>query len=205
MKDCKKGNVMDCVQKNKEIFEKAFQEYGDDTRSCLWDKPMIMRYQELKRVAELENCKVLDIGCGLGGLYEYLVKDCGITGLDYTGVDIVDGMIETATKKYPEARFMVKDLLKEKLQETYDYVFLCGVFNVEMSTEFMKQMLKQAFSYCEKGLAFNFISDYVNFKTDGFSYHNPQEIFTFCVENLSRKIDMHHHYAKCDVSMFVYR
>ena len=64
---------MDCVEENRKIYEKAFQEYGDDTRSCLWDKPMIMRYQELKRIAELENCKVLDIGCGLGGLYEYLV------------------------------------------------------------------------------------------------------------------------------------
>lgn len=84
-------------------------------------------------------------------------------------------------------------------------MFLCGGFNQGMETEFMKKMLKEAFSYCKKGLAFNFISSYVNFYSEERSYHKPQEVFEFCVENLSRKIDMHHHYAKCDVSMFVYR
>lgn len=196
---------MHCVENNKEIFEKAFERFGDDTRSCLWDKPMVMRYEELIKIGNLNHSKVLDIGCGLGGLYEYFVETCGITGMDYTGIDLVEGMIETAINKYPKARFEKRDLIKQPLKETYDYVFLCGIFNVKTNTEFMKKMLKEAFMYCTKGIAFNFISDYVNFKDEEMSYHNPQEIFTFCVENLSTKIDMHHHYAKCDVSMFVYR
>lgn len=198
---------MDCVKKNKEIFEKAFAEFGDDTRSCHWDRPMTMRYSELLKVGELENTTILDIGCGLGGLYEFFRDDCGIKNLKYKGIDLVEGMIETAKKKYPEAEFEVRDIMKNPLSETeqYDYVFLCGVFNQGMETEFMKKMLKEAFSYCKKGLAFNFISSYVNFYSEERSYHKPQEVFEFCVENLSRKIDMHHHYAKCDVSMFVYR
>ena len=196
---------MDCVKENKKIFEEAFQKYGDDTRSCHWDKPMIMRYQELKKIAELDNCKILDIGCGLGGLYEYFVKNCGMKGLDYTGIDLVDGMIKIAEKKYPEAKFMTKDIMQEKLNDTFDYVFLCGVFNQGMTTEFMKELLREAYEYCNKGLAFNFISTYVNFRDEERSYHNPQEVFNYCIENLSRKVDMHHHYAKCDVSMFVYR
>lgn len=40
---------MDYVKETKEIFEKAFAQYGDDTRSCLWERPMIMRYEELKK------------------------------------------------------------------------------------------------------------------------------------------------------------
>ena len=55
---------MDCVQENKIIYEKAFKKYGDDTRSCQWDKPMIMRYQELKKIAELSDSSIIDIGCG---------------------------------------------------------------------------------------------------------------------------------------------
>lgn len=61
-------SALDCVQKNKEIFEKAFAEYGDDTRSCHWDRPMVMRYSELLKIGDLENASVLEIGCGLGGL-----------------------------------------------------------------------------------------------------------------------------------------
>lgn len=91
------------------------------------------------------------------------------------------------------------------LQERYDYAFICGVFNLGMTTEFMKQMLSEVFAHCEKGMAFNFISSYVNFRNDDMSYHNPQEIFDYCIENLSWKVDMHHHYEKCDVSVFVYR
>lgn len=41
---------MDYVKETKEIFEKAFAQYGDDTRSCLWERPMIMRYEELKKI-----------------------------------------------------------------------------------------------------------------------------------------------------------
>ena len=197
--------IMDCVKENIKIYKESFEKYGDDTRSCHWEEPMIMRYQELIKIADLTNSKVLDIGCGLGGMYEYFVNDCKIIGLDYTGVDIVDGMIETASRKYPKTKFLTQDILKERINETYDYVFFCGVFNKKVSTQFMKEMLKEAFSYCNKGMAFNFISTYVNFVDEEMCYHKPEEIFQFCVQNLSKKVDMHHHYAKCDVSMFVYR
>lgn len=199
--------VMDCVEKNKEIYTEAFSKYGDDTRSCLWEQPMIMRYQQLYKIAPLENSTVLDLGCGLGGLYEYFRDTCKVKNLTYTGVDIVEGMIKLASEKYPDATFRTVDIFKEKLEETYDYVFLCGTFNLAMPhcEDFMRKMLTEAFSYCTKGLAFNFISTYVNFKDEETAYHCPQDIFTFCAENLSRKIQMHHHYEKCDVSMFVYK
>ena len=191
---------MNCIEKNKKIYEEAFQTYGDDTRSCLWDRPMIMRYQELVNVATLDGTTVLDIGCGIGGFYEYMVKDCGIKNLSYKGIDLVEGMIKLASQKYPEASFQTRNIFENPLVELYDYVFLCGVFNIAVadSEEFMKKMLKEAFSYCQKGLAFNFISSYVNFQ-------NEEDIFTFCIENLSRKVKIFHHYEKCDVSVFVYK
>lgn len=198
---------MDSVERSKEIYTKAFQQYGDDTRSCLWDRPMIMRYQQLYKIAPLDHCSILDLGCGLGGFYEYLRDDCKVENLQYTGIDIIEGMIELASKKYPGAAFRTLDIFQEKLDTKYDYVFMCGTFNIEMedSHVFLRKMLKEAFSYCKKGIAFNFISSYVNYKTEGTAYHSPQDILSFCIENLSSKVDMHHHYEKCDVSMFVYK
>lgn len=195
--------------KTKEIFEKAFAQYGDDTRSCLWERPMIMRYEELKKIIpeSLEGKSILEIGCGLGGLYEYLVKDCKIQNIQYTGIDIVDGMIETAKKKYPNAEFMVWDVFEKKLERQFDYVILCGVFNVTTGNDdaFMKKMLSHAYSYCEKGMAFNYISNYVNFKSEEMAYHNPEDIFSFCVKNLTKKVNLFHHYAKCDVAMYLHK
>ena len=198
---------MDSVNRNIEIYGKAFDTYGDDSRSCLWSKPMIPRYQELVKIAPLENASVLEIGCGIGGVYEYMVKDCRINNLTYKGVDLVEGMVELAKEKYPKAHFEVRNILENPIEEQYDYVFFCGTFNFAMDEEFMKKMLKEGFSYCKKGMAFNFVSTYVNFRNDEeeAAYYKPQDIFTFCVENLSKKVQMNHHYMKCDTSVFVYR
>ncbi|MDE6312063.1 MAG: class I SAM-dependent methyltransferase [Lachnospiraceae bacterium] len=198
---------MDCVQENRKIYTESFEKYGDDTKSCLWDRPMIMRYEELYKVGELNHSTILDIGCGLGGLYEYFRDDCNVRNMTYKGIDIIDGMIQTAAGKFPEADFEVRDIMTNPLTEKqgYDYVFLCGIFNRSMETDFMKKMLKEAFSYCKKAMAFNFISTYVNFTSEENSYHNPQEIFSYCVENLSRKVSLNHHYAKTDCAVFVYR
>lgn len=200
---------MDFVEKGKEIYTEAFNKYQDDTRSCLWDKPMIMRYSKLKEIVpeELEGKKILEIGCGIGGFYDYLINDCNIKKIQYTGIDIVEGMIELAAKKYPEASFQVADLFQEKLEETFDYVFICGLFNVKLGNdaEFLRKMLIEAFSYCRKGIAFNYISSYVNFQEEEMVYHRPEDVLEFCVEKLSRKISLYHHYGKCDVAMYVER
>lgn len=202
-----KNNKMNSVEKSKEIYQKAFDKYGDDTKSCLWDKPMIMRYEKLCQVAPLENRSVLDLGCGLGGLYDFVVNNLKVNNIKYKGIDLIDGMIQTASGKYPDAHFETRDIFQNPIQEKYDYVFMCGVFNVKIGDdiEFMKKMLKSAYDCCNKGIAFNFISSKVNFTTEGTQYHDPIEVMKFCIENLSWKVSMDHHYEKCDVSVFVYR
>ncbi len=196
---------MKSIENNKKIFEESFEKYGDDPKSCLWDERMVFRYEELTRVADFNGTSILEIGCGIGGFYEYCIQDKGIKDLTYKGIDLVPGMIELAKEKYPSAEFEVCNILEQKLKETYDYVILCGVFNVATKTQDMERILSEAYKYCKKGMAFNFISTYVNFQEDEISYHNPQEVFSFCVENFSTKVKMNHHYKKCDVSMFVYQ
>ncbi len=189
------------------IYDKAFKTYGDSTKSCLWDSPQIMRYSQLAKVADLNNTSILDIGCGLGGFFDYLSNDCKFDNIEYTGIDIIEGMLDTARQKYPGAIFKNINILEENLQSTYDYTFLCGVFNcnTENSDQYMKNILKKAFEYSNKGMAFNFISTYVNFRDEEMAYHSPEEVFHYCVNNLSTKIQMNHHYGKCDVSVFIYK
>lgn len=198
---------MDSIDKNKIIFTNSFQEYGDDARACLFGTNQDFRYRELNRIADLKGASVLEIGCGIGGFYEFCVNNIegGGKGFAYKGIDIVPEMIDLDKKKYPEAEWDVCNILEDEVKELYDYVILCGVFNVATETHEMKELLEKSFLYCKKGMAFNFISTYVNFKDKTMSYHNPQEIFSFCMENMSRKVNMNHHYAKCDVSVFVER
>lgn len=196
---------LDIVKGNKAIFEEAFEKWGDSPKSCLWDEKMVFRYEELTKIGDLNGAEILDIGCGIGGFYEYCVQDKAISDIKYKGIDLVEGMIELARSKYPEVEFETSNILEKKIDKSYDYIIFCGVFNVCMDDEYMMRMLSEAFEHCKKGMAFNFISAYVNFREQEMAYHDPVKVLQFCIEKLSPKVRINHHYNKCDVSVFVYK
>ena len=116
-------------------------------------------------------------------------------------------MVEVAKINHPEARFACKNILEEKLTETFDFVLMQGLFNnpVKNSKLYMESILEEAYAYCKTGMGFNFISEYVNYKTLDMEYFKPEEVIGFCIKHLSRKLSVFHHYYNCDVCIFVYR
>lgn len=163
------------------------------------------RADKLMEVGDLTGRRVLDLGCGIGYLYERLAGR--FKGIDYTGIDIVAESIAFAARKYPGVRFLCRDILAEKPEGKFDYVLVNGVFNnaIPDSSSFLKELVEAAFDLCETAVGFNFISTLVNFRSPEMAYHDPLEVLAFCLQKLSRKVIMHHHYARCDVSVFVYR
>lgn len=144
-------NEAEITQNNKAIFTEAFEKYGDSPKSCLWDKKMVFRYEELTQIGDLNGAKILDIGCGLGGFYEYCVQDKGFKNIKYKGIDLVDGMIELAQQKYPDAVFATQDILKKEISKDYDYIFFCGVFNVNMDDAYMEKCYSRHLNIVKKG------------------------------------------------------
>src|SRR5713226_6792156 len=102
------------------------------------------RFEKLMEIADLRNRRVLDLGCGLGDFYPFLIEKFG--QLDYTGIDLVSEMVEFDKNKYPKARFRHHDLFAEPLAETFDYVLISTVFNYAMpgSGEYMRELLTHA-------------------------------------------------------------
>lgn len=165
----------------------------------------LMRFEKLIEIANLSGQRILDLGCGQGDLYAHLAKR--FSNFTYEGIEVVPEMVEYAREKYPGIKFSCRNILSEPLARQYDYALLCGLFNIHIPdcTSFMKQFLVAAFAACEKGLGFNFISSYVNYETPDTTYHNPQSVLEFCLENLSPKVNLYHHYGRADVAIFVYR
>jgi SAM-dependent methyltransferase len=150
--------------------------------------------------------RILDIGCGLGDMYPFLKDRFG--AIEYTGVDIVPGLVEAAQTRRPDARFICQNILENPLTERFDFVLISGIFNnaeIPSSSFFIRQMLSAAYAVCNKALAFNFISSHVNFRDPKMAYFDPVGIFGYCLDNLGKKIVLNHHYEKCDVAVFVYR
>src|SRR6266542_2261159 len=78
----------------------------------------------------LTGRKILDFGCGKGDFYRFLSGRNIST--DYAGFDINKNMISLAREKFPRVRFEVFDIEKDELTENFDYIFLCGVFNLNV-------------------------------------------------------------------------
>ena len=163
------------------------------------------RFLKLMEIADLRNQRVLDLGCGIGDFYPFLIEKFG--QLDYTGIDLVPEMVDFAATKYPGARFLCRDIAKDDLDERFDYVLASVVFNNAMpdADAYMRELLTLAFKYCTGGLGFNFISSHVNFTDPEMAYHDPAQVLDFCIGHLTRKVMIHHHYERVDVAVFAYR
>jgi hypothetical protein len=119
----------------------------------------------------------------------------------------VPELIARAAETHPTASFICMDILKEKLAGRFDYVFISGVFNNAFPEvrRFLCDMILAAYGYCDKALGFNFTSSYVNSVHPEMAYHDPVDVFRYCLDQLSRKVSIHHHYERCDVAVYVYR
>jgi len=163
------------------------------------------RFEKLVEIGDLSGAQVLDLGCNLGDRYPFLKSK--FAQVRYTGIDIVSELVLAAAKTHPEARFLCRDVLSEGLEENFDYILMSGLFNNAQSngTDFLKEMVTFAYAHATKGIAFNFTSTIVNRIDPEMHYHDPIEVLGFCLDRLSARVSLHHHYERCDVAIFVYR
>jgi SAM-dependent methyltransferase len=188
------------------FFDANLMLHGDRPEAVRWTAPgQVRHYQAMLDIGDIGGARILDFGCGKGDFYQYL-KDRGIA-VEYTGVDINKKLISAARLKYPDGNFRVFDIDKDMPEAEFDYIFLCGVFNlkVEGLDEVIKDALKKLFAYCRVGLAFNALSAHNPKKDFELNYTSPEEMFTFAVKELSHCVSLRHDRMDYDYTMFVYR
>ncbi len=77
-----------------------------------------------------ENAKVLDVGCGNGRLFAYLLEQKQIE--KYTGIDISENLLDIAKKTYqetPNASFCKKSVLEIDEENAYDAIAMIASFH----------------------------------------------------------------------------
>ncbi len=154
------------------------------------------RMRVLCQVAELSEAKVLDFGCGTGHLLDFMRTECGYRG-EYVGYDVCRSMVETAVAKHTDARFEHRDILAAGIPEDFDVVLITGTFNnlTGNNWEWMTRCLELLFARTRIALAFNNLSAYVDFFSDGLYYEDPARVFRFCKEQLSPLVTVRHDYC----------
>jgi SAM-dependent methyltransferase len=186
-------------------YNERLKKYGYNPKTLGWFKGrQPVRFEILSQIGELNNCSILDIGCGFGDLYGFLTKK-GLN-IKYTGYDINPSLIKIAKEVYPEAFFEVKDVEGEEVNKVFDWVFSSGIFNFKLSDNesFIRSMLRKMFQLSKKGVAADFMSTYVDFKNKELYYTRPEDIFNFC-KTLSKRVSLRHDYMPFEFCVYIYK
>jgi len=197
------------LTKSIEIYNIAADKYGICSKAVLWNDPQTQHFRFYELVKNLDlNSEIktlLDIGCGNCELYKFL-NFLGFRG-QYTGYDINERLLEQARNRFSNINIYKKDIMKENIEQRFDYVVMSGLFNanVGQSLDWVYKFLNKMFSLCNELSAFNMISTYVNYKDKKMLYLNPVEILAFCIENLSKRVTLTHHNLPYNFTVIVFK
>ncbi len=157
------------------------------------------------------TAKILDVGCGLGALYDFLKRE-GYK-VHYTGIDIAPEMIKECQRRYPEAVFEVRDILQNPYKEnSFDYVFLSGSVSLRLHNHerYVRRMIYRMFSFAKVALSFNLLSarallESRVFQLDDLRYYpEPAAILQFC-HTLTPLINLRHEVAGWTFTMQLFK
>ena len=158
-----------------------------------------------------DNFSVHDIGMGLADFYKFLSDKFPEKNISYSGSDILKEFVDESKAKYPYCEFYSRDIAEEVFPDRYDYLIMSGIFHQRRDSSipawegFYQQIITNAFEMCTKGIAFNFISPFVDFYQTQVYYCNIYKLITFIPDKLSRFFSIRHNYALFEFTVFVYK
>jgi SAM-dependent methyltransferase len=196
-------------EKIAEKYSMRYEEFGYSPKSLFWNKgKQNLRFNILTSQFELEGKSILDIGCGFGDLTQFLEQKT--TNYSYFGIDITKAFIIEANKRFANEKIHFKhgDFLNENIEENFDIAIASGTFNIKFENEdnytFVESVIKKALSFCEIGIAFDFISDKVDFRDSQTFYYAPERVLSIAYK-YSRNIIVRNDYMPFEFALFVFK
>lgn len=191
-----------------EYYTRRLQEYGAEPRAVDWGsaQSQALRFSILCAVGTLDGASVLDVGCGLGDLYGYL-RTVGVN-VEYTGYDITPALLEAARIRFPEGRFLkrnIADLSETDLKAGWDYVIASGIFYLRQQDPdaYLREMVGRLARLARRGVAFNTLSARAPDKSAAEYYAEPAMVLGACLDLTSRVV-LRHDYMPHDFTVYLY-
>jgi len=153
---------MDQKDRIKDYYEPRLRKEVHDHAILGWEDAQSheKRFHVLYSEIDLSGKSVLDIGCGLGSLYRYLLDRS--VNCSYTGTDILDSMILEAAKRYPGVKFISGDVFHEDIIscKSFDVIYSSGIFNLKMSdnTGILIDSFVKMLTWARNSVVFNLLS-----------------------------------------------
>ncbi len=164
-----------------------------------------LRFDVLLDKVNLDDKKLLDVGCGTGNLLER-INSRGFN-VAYTGVDILEQMIEKANKKRLNGVFVHADIFKESIfaSDLFDVVYTSGIFNLNLGNnkKFLRNALELFFSLSRETVVFNLLHVESPDREDKYFYFHPGEVSEILTEfsTVIRRAEFIETYLKNDFTV----
>jgi SAM-dependent methyltransferase len=191
-------------------YTERYQKHGYSPETLGWKKGrQHIRFDILTSQYDFRNKKVFDIGCGFGDLNLTLERKFG-KSYQYVGVDLVEDLVAEARKQYPmgHASFLCGDFLDLDLGKDFDYAIASGVFNHQLDSvenyTLIEASIARSLEICRDGLAFDFLSDKVDYRLDHTFHSSPEKILEIAYK-YSRNVILRNDYMPFEFSLFIFK
>lgn len=182
---------------NTQFYKRVIKKYGISARGVHWDseESQYIRFEILTKFIknDIKDSTIIDAGCGFGEYYNYLY-DNNLKPKKYIGIDCEEEMITQASKRFLNTKFVLKNILEDKLP-TSDYYVCSGAMNTLDENEVLS-FIKRSYRASEKGFIFNFL------KEDSLTNVSVNIVLTFC-KTICSNINIKDNYLKNDISIFL--
>ena len=149
------------------FYNSRVNQFGYSAKSVGWQsfEQQKLRFKILVSDLNLENVTLLDVGCGFGDLFEFIIfKKINLKG--YIGIDISEEMIEYAKNRIadPKASFKVQNFLSSDFPPS-DVVIMSGVLNyrVRINKYALLETFLRKSAHFAKCVSFNLLTDKVDY------------------------------------------
>lgn len=196
------------------IYRELFEQ-NKGTPMAVSSESMAHKRLRFTKVTDLfaddDDFTVHDVGMGLADLYAFMQERFAGRRFTYSGTEILKEYVEAARERFPGVEFHHRDLAEAAGTDTYDYVVMSGVFHqrrnssIRLWEAFAQNIIRNAFAMSRKGIAFNFISPFVDFYQTQVYYANLTKLLHFINDDLSRFFVLKHDYALFEFTVFVYK
>ena len=194
-----------------DYYESKLAQFGPTAKGMDWngEASQALRFSVLCGICDLDGTSVHDVGAGAGHLLSYF-KDKGLN-VEYSGSDLSESMVKAALEGHPKAQITRRDILTAKGAERYDVVMCSGLFHVKLRAAekdwqvFVRSMIRKMYEMCRIGIAFNLMSDRIDYREKALYYSNPGEMLDFCRMELSPHVLLRQDYPLHEYTTYVYR
>jgi len=133
------------------------------------------RFEVLSENVDLRGLSILDVGCGLGDLLMFLQQSS--IEVQFTGVDILDKMVEHCRERFDCGRFVQADIFSDDIFSPgeFDLVFVSGAFNLDLGNnlEFLPIAIVRLMELSRRYVAFNLLHARWPEREPGYFFYEP--------------------------------